>query len=182
MLTCTTCEVTFKSKPQPINLTNKVNSLKKWYSLSCPVCGFRFPLKKFNPAIEPIDFPAQIVTGGGRAKGFKVVKYLPWSTLPTLKQTDAWNSLLCLYNRLGAAYDHFYQVLGFLSPKIKTLLQQLQRSYVDSYRTSPLSEYVRVYASMGSLHDIVAPYGEDDYPEAYAHLLTNSVVGGLQGG
>jgi len=58
--------------------------------------------------MKPILYPAQIVTGGGRAKGFRVVKYLPWSTLPTFRQTDVWNSLLGLYNRLGAAYDHFY--------------------------------------------------------------------------
>lgn len=132
--------------------------------------------------MEPIDFPAQIVTGGGRAKGFKVAKYLPWSTLPALRQTEVWNSLLCLYNRLGAAYDHFYEVLGFLSPKMKTILQELQKSYVDSYRTSQLSEYARVCASMESLQDIVGPYSQDDYPEAYAHLLINPVLGGVWNG
>ena len=132
--------------------------------------------------MEPILYPVQIVTGGGRAKGFTVAKYLPWSTLPTLKQTDVWNSLLCLYNRLGAAYDHFYQVLGFLSPKMKTLLQELQRSCADSYRTSPFSEYARVYASMESSQDIAKPYCQDDYPEAYAHFLINPIPGGLLSG
>lgn len=132
--------------------------------------------------MKPILYPVQIVTGGGRAKGFRVVKYLPWSTLPTLRQTEVWNSLLCLYNRLGAAYDHFYRVLGFLSPKMKTLLQELQRSYAHSYRTSPFSEYARLYASMQSLQDIVEPYTQDDYPEAYAHLLINPTFGGVWSG
>ena len=132
--------------------------------------------------MKPILYPVQIVTGGGRAKGFKVVKYLPWSTLPTFKNKDVWNSLLCLYNRLGAAYDRFYEVLGFLSPKMKTLLQQLQRTYADSYRTSPFREYARVYAQIGSLQDIVEPYCEDDYPEAYSHLLINPVPRGVYSG
>lgn len=132
--------------------------------------------------MKPILYPVQIVTGGGRAKGFKVVKYLPWPILPTLKHTDVWNSLLCLYNRLGAAYDNFYQVLGFLSPKMKTLIQELQRSYVNSYRTSPFSEYARIYASMESLQDITEPYTQDDYPEAYAHLLNTLVLGGIWNG
>ena len=156
--------------------------MKKWFALTCPVCGFRYTLKKFNPTIEPILYPVQIVTGGGRAKGFKVAKYLPWSTLPTFKQTDVWNSLLCLYNRLGAAYDHFYQVLGFLSPKMKTLLQELQKSYSNPYRTSPFPEYAHVYASMESLQNIAEPYSTDDYPEAYAHLLVNPPLRGVWSG
>lgn len=156
--------------------------MKRWFALTCPVCGFRYPLKKFKPVMQPIQYPAQIVTGGGRAKGFTVVKYLPWSTLPTLRQTDLWNSLLCLYNRLGAAYDRFYQVLGFLSPKMKTLLEELQRSYAASYRTSPFPEYARVYASMESLQNIAQPCCEDDYPEAYTRLLLNPVLGGVWGG
>jgi len=156
--------------------------LKKWFALTCPVCGFRFPLKKFKPAMNPILYPVQIVTGGGRAKGFKVLKYLPWSTLPKIRQTEVWNSLLCLYERLGTAYDHFYEVLGFLSPKMKTLLQELQRSYADSYRISPFSEYAQAYAPSKSLQDIVEPYCQDDYPEAYTHLIINSFFGGAQNG
>lgn len=147
--------------------------------MTCPVCGFRFPLKKFNPRMESILYPVQIVTGGGRAKGFRVVEYLPWSTLPTFKQTGVWNSLLCLYDRLGAAYDHFYQVLGFLSPKMKMLLQELEKNYAASYRTSPFPEYAEAYASPETSQDIVEPYREDDYPEAYAHFIINQVPGGV---
>jgi len=129
--------------------------------------------------MEPILHPIQIVTGGGRAKGFTVAKYLPWSTLPTLRQTDVWNSLLCLYNRLGAAYDHFYQVLGFLSPEIKKLLREIQKSYADAYRTNLFPDYAKVYAPMKSSIHIVEPYGEVDYPRAYMHLLMNQVPGGV---
>jgi hypothetical protein len=129
--------------------------------------------------MAPIAYPAQIVTGGGRAKGFTVEKYLPWSTLPTLKQTDAWNSLLCLYDRLGAAYDHFYQVLGFLSPEVKKLLQELRGSYADAYRTDTFPEYATAYAPTGLSEDITEPYSRADYPDAYAHLLMNQIPRGL---
>lgn len=121
--------------------------------------------------MRPFLYPVQIVTGGGRAKGFRVAKYLPWSTLPTLKQTVVWDSLLCLYNRLATAYDEFYRVLGFLSPKMKTLLQELQGSYAHSYGTSPFPEYAGVYAPTEASQDIAEPYREDDYPEAYAHAF-----------
>jgi predicted choloylglycine hydrolase len=130
--------------------------------------------------MKPIVYPVQIVTGGGRAKGFTVEKYLPWSTLPTLKQTNTWNSLLCLYDRLGAAYDNFYQVLGFLSPEMKKVMKELQTSYEDTYRTSLFPEYARVYAPTQSHQDIAEPYGEDDYPRTYAHLLINQLLEGVQ--
>lgn len=154
--------------------------MKQWLSLTCPVCGFRHPLRKFNPTMKPILYPVQVVTGGGRAKGFRVAKYLPWSTLPTLRQTDVWTSLLCLYNRLAAAYDHFYQVLGFLSPKMRALLQ-LQKSYANAYRMSPFPGYARVYGSTGSSQDIVEAYPvpEDDYPQVYVHLFVKAIAEGV---
>ena len=151
--------------------------MKKWFALTCPICGFRYPLKKFTPTIKPIIYPVQIVSGGGRAKGFSVEKYLPWSTLPTLKQTNAWNSLLCLYERLGAAYDNFYHVLGFLSPEIGKIIQELQKSYAHVYQANPPSDYARAYASAQTLPDISEPYIEHDYSGAYAHLLNQ--IGGV---
>ena len=155
--------------------------MKKWYSLTCCVCGFRFPLQKFRPAMKPILYPVQLVTGGGRAKGFKVAEYLPWSALPTLKQAPVWNSLLYLYARLADGYDHFYQELGFLSPEMQKLIQQLQRSYEDAYRTNPLSEYTETYAPKLT-NDIVEPYNKANYPTAYAHLITNPTSGGTLNG
>lgn len=128
--------------------------------------------------MEHIAYPAAIMSGGGRAKGFTVEQYLPWTTLPTLRRTNAWNSLLCLYDRLGTAYDHFYQILGFLSPEIKKLLQESQRSYVNAYRINPFPEYTQAYASAQPLQDIAEPYSEADYSGAYAHLITNQVLGG----
>lgn len=156
--------------------------MKQWFALTCPVCGFRFPLKKFKPAMKPILYPVQIVTGGGRAKGFKVLKYLPWSMLPKLKQKVVWNSILCLYDRLAAAYDYYYEVLGFLSPQIKTLLQQLQRSYVESYQTNPFAQYPQAYTRARSLQNIFESYDEDDYPEAYTQTLINFLLGDAQNG
>jgi len=129
--------------------------------------------------MKPILYPLQIVSGGGRARGFRVMKYLPWSTLPTFRQTDVWKNILCLYSRLAIAYDHFYRTLGFLSPEIKSLLEELQKSYVDSYQSGRTPEYARTYASMESLEDIAETYSEDDYPQAYAYLLINPVFGGV---
>jgi hypothetical protein len=131
--------------------------------------------------MKPILYPVQLVTGGGRAKGFRVEEYLPWSALPTLKQTIAWNSLLSLYARLADAYDHFYQVLGFLSPEMQKLIKQLQRSYEDAYRKNPLSEYTETYAPKLP-NDIVEPYSNADYPTAYVHLLINPTSGGALNG
>jgi hypothetical protein len=129
--------------------------------------------------MKPITYPVQIVTGGGRARGFKVEKYLQWSTLPSLKQTPAWKSILCLYNRLGAAYDNFYQVLGFLSPEIKALLEELQKSYASAYLSDRTPEYAPIYSSIKSPDAIAETFSEDNYPEAYAHLLINPVFGGV---
>jgi hypothetical protein len=143
--------------------------LKKWLSITCPVCGFRHPLSKFRPEMQPILYPAQIVTGGGRAKGFRVEKYLPWTTLPTLKQTNAWNSLLFLYGRLADAYDHFYEVLGFLSPEIKRMLQELQKPYSHVYKTSPFTDYFTAYARTESFVDVAKAYEESNYADAYAY-------------
>ncbi len=127
--------------------------------------------------MKPIIYPVQVVTGGGRSKGFRVAEYLPWSSLPALKQTNAWNSLLCLYERLGAAYDNFYQVLGFLSPEIRKILQELQKSYAHAYQANPPSDYARAYASTQTLPDLSELYIEDDYSGAYAHLLNQ--IGGV---
>ena len=124
---------------------------RKWPALTCPVCGFRFPPRKFNPTMKQILYPVQIVTGGGRAKGFHVEEYIPWEALPKLQQTDIWPSLLCLYTRLASAYDHFYEVLGFLSPEISKILHELQKSYADAYGANPIHDYSYAYTKTQSL-------------------------------
>jgi hypothetical protein len=155
--------------------------MKKWYAFTCPGCGFRQYPAKFNPSMKPILYPVQIVTGGGRAKGFHVEEYIPWEALPRLQQTAIWPSLLCLYTRIASANDHFFEVLGYVSPKMKTLLQQLQRTYADSYLTPPFPEYTKPYAT-DSLHDIVESYVEDDYSKAYAYLRDNPTFEGIHNG
>lgn len=124
-------------------------------------------MKMFTPQLNPVLYPAQIVTGGGRGSGFKALQYLPWSMLPMLKQTNAWNSLLVLYDRLAASYDNFFASLGFLSPKIKDILQGRQNSYANAYVGS-VSDYVTAYKPVSS--DIVDAYRQSDYPQAYANL------------
>jgi hypothetical protein len=149
---------------------------KEWFAITCPICGFRYPTKKFNTDMKPILYPLQLVTGGGRAKGFRVAKYLPWSILPTLKQTYAWNSILILYNRLASAYDNFYQTLGFLSPEIQRMLREL-KSYADVYGTNPMSDYATVYTPPASFDEVSSAYSEDDYSKVYAHLCDASILG-----
>ena len=148
--------------------------MKTWFALTCPVCGFRYPLKKLKDA-QPIIYPLQLVTGGGRAKGFTVLDYLPWTKLPDMKQTEAWNSILCLYNRLSAAYDNFYAFLGFLSPKMKTLLQELNKSYASPYIMEPFADYTPSYIQANPLAE---PYSTPDYSEAYRALLIQPTMRG----
>ena len=142
--------------------------VKTWICLTCPVCSFRFPLRKFNKS-KPIDYPAQIVSGGGRAKGFKVLKYMSWATLPTLRHTDAFPSILNMYAKLGTAYDHFYEVFGFLSPQIRALLSASQKPYTHAYPANRFSEYSRTYASEKTLN-IGEPYSGEDYSKVFQQL------------
>lgn len=129
--------------------------------------------------MRSIVYPVQIVTGGGRAKGFRVAQYMPWPSLPTLKGTNAWESILCLYDRLGAAYDNFYQVLGFLSPEIKALLEGLQKPYTSAYLSDRTQGYASTYSSPKSPDAIAETFTEDNYPEAYANLPINPLLGGV---
>lgn len=104
-----------------------MEELKKWTCLSCVVCGFRYSPRRFirNP-LEPIRFPAQTVTGGGRAKGFHVERYTPWSEVTSLKeQPEVWRALNCEYVRLSFAYDAFYDHLHFLSPRMLEIIDSL---------------------------------------------------------
>jgi hypothetical protein len=78
--------------------------------------------------LEPVRFPAKTVTGGGRAKGFHVERYVPWSEISRLKeQPDVWRGLNCEYLRLSSAYDNFYYYLGFLSPSMSETIASLNQ-------------------------------------------------------
>jgi len=143
---------------------------KKWLVLNCPLCGFRFPLKKFDKTLKPILFPLGIAGSLGRARGFATLERLPWSALPTLQSTEAWNSIQNLYGRLAAAYDHFYETCGFLSPMMTALMEELRKSYADSYLPNTFPAYAQPYSSAGS--DIAEAYATVDYSETYA-LLSN---------
>jgi len=151
--------------------------MKTWYAATCPVCGFRFRLTKFHAEMKPIIYPIQIVTGGGRAKGFQTVKYIPWTSLPTLTQTAIWNNLLCLYTRLAAAYDNFFKILGFTSPEMQKLLQAA-RSYTEAYRPNSLSDYAAVYAPPRTIDTFAEAY-DDDYANTYGHTNSSQLFGGI---
>jgi hypothetical protein len=120
--------------------------------------------------MKPILYPARIMTGGGRGKGFKVVKYLPWENLRELQaKPHVWNGISCLYERLAAAYDHFYETCGFLSPLMTALIEE-RKSYAASYPTSAFQTYAQAYTPGRS--DIAEAYTHIDYSETYA-LLSN---------
>jgi hypothetical protein len=97
-----------------------VEEMKKWIFLTCVVCGFGFAPRRFiREPLEPILFPAQTVTDGGRAKRFRVERYTPWSEVAYLKeQPEVWRALNCECVRLSFAYDAFYEHLHFLSPRM----------------------------------------------------------------
>jgi hypothetical protein len=155
------------------NLRHTLTTPNTWLVLNCPLCGFRFPLRKFDRTLTPIHFPLGFACSRGRARGFATVKRLPWAALPSLQNTWAWNSVLSLYGRLAAAYDHFYETLGFLSPKIEALIQELQTSYAHTYLPAIGSEYLAAYRSSAS--DIAEAYSESDYPQVYANSQTRSI-------
>lgn len=76
-------------------------------------------LRKFARATQPITYPVQLMTGGGRGRGFHVIERIPWSDLSRLRaRAEVWESLNCEYIRLASAYDNFYDYLGFLSPRM----------------------------------------------------------------
>jgi hypothetical protein len=105
----------------------RLQDLKTWTNLTCLVCGFRFPPRRFiRDALDTIRSPAQIVTGGGRGKGFHVVRYIPWSDVATLKeQPDVWRALYSEHIRLASAFDNFHLYLGFLSPRMRQIIDSL---------------------------------------------------------
>jgi hypothetical protein len=88
--------------------------------------------------------------------------------LSTLRQTDAWASVTYLYERLSAAYDLFYETLGFMSPKMRMLLQS---SCAVAYQPNPLDNHAAAYGAASTSQDIVGAYTEDDISDAYSHKL-----------
>jgi len=157
---------------------NAPRKTKRWFALTCPVCGFRFPPKKFNLTMKEILYPAAVISGGGRAKGFHVEQYVSWESLPKLRQFEIWNNLQCMYTRLGCAYDHFYRILGFLSPEIRRLVQQLQGGYTSAYLTSLFHEYSTSYGPIDKFDKVAEAYPADDYPTAYARSFSRSDLDG----
>jgi hypothetical protein len=151
--------------------------MKTWYAATCVICSRRYPISMFNAQLRPIVYPLQVVTGGGRARGFKTLEYLPWTSLPTLTQTSIWNNLLCLCARLATAYDNFFKILGFTSPEMQRLLQAA-RSYTEAYRPNSLSDYAVVYAPPRSIDAFVEAY-DDDYAKTYADVHSSQLYGGI---
>ena len=70
----------------------------------------------------------QMVCSGGRAKGFHVVQYVPWSELSRfIDNAQVWRALNCEYIRLASAYDNFHYYLHFLSPRMQAIIDGLTR-------------------------------------------------------
>lgn len=101
--------------------------MKQCVNLSCVTCGFRFwPETVIKKSLKTIDHPIQIVCSAGRAKGFRVVQYVPWSELSRFRDNvQVWRAVNCEYIRLASAYDNFHLHLGFLSPRILEIMESL---------------------------------------------------------
>jgi hypothetical protein len=124
--------------------------------------------------MKQILYPVRTISGGGRARGFHVQEYFTWGALPRFRQSAIWNNLLCLYTRLGSAYDNFYRVLGFLSPEIKKLLQEIQKGYAGAYQPNPFDNYAAAYGPTSMAQDIVDSYTKDDISDAYSTSLSSA--------
>ncbi len=102
--------------------------MKTWFALTCPVCGFRYPLRKFTADLTPINYPVQVVCGGGYRRGFTVARRITWADLRSLDQTsDLMRAINCEYRRLAEAFDNFHFYLGYLSPAMKALVENMRQ-------------------------------------------------------
>ena len=91
-----------------------------------------------------------------------------------MKKTEAWNSILSIYGRLSAAYDNYYDFLGFLSQRMRTLLQQY-KSYAEIYSATATPEYYDAYANT-TPNDFAKSYNHADYTDAYESLTLKGAV------
>jgi hypothetical protein len=143
----------------------------EWWSFLCPVCGFQHLPRRFKPEMKPILYPARIMTGGGRARGFKVVRQLPWKDLAELRtDTSLWSSVQSLYTRLAYGFDMFFLHLGYLSPGMVKLLQKAQSSYADIYLTNTVADIGQAYSPVDLSENTS---GWSDYSEVYRSLFKN---------
>ncbi|HYY91581.1 MAG TPA: hypothetical protein VE955_06295 [Candidatus Dormibacteraeota bacterium] len=101
--------------------------MREWTTLTCLLCRFRHSPRRFiKDPLTTVDYPAAIVTGGGRGVGFRVLRYLPWSGLRVLEQDpEAWRAINCEYAQLANAHDMFYETFGYLSPRVRQIIDSL---------------------------------------------------------
>jgi hypothetical protein len=103
--------------------------MKECFNVSCFGCGFRFwPETVIKKSLKTIDYPIQMVCSAGRARGFRVIRYVPWSELSTFRDNlQVWRAINCEYMRLAYAYDNFHHYLHFVSPRMQSIIDDLNQ-------------------------------------------------------
>ena len=117
-------------------------------------------MRRFRSDFKPIDYPVSYGHSLGR-----------YGT--TVDQRIAWSSITEVPNEIFQALSIFLKrVLNTYS-----ILDKLfsERPYVDAYGKETVGQYIQAYASTRSLPEIIEPYGELYYPEAYLQPLMRGV-------
>jgi len=134
-----------------------------WF-VNCPICRRRFfttyLLRRFRSDFKPIDYPVSYGHSLGRY-GTTIDQRIAWSRI-TEVPSEIHEALRIFIKRLLNTYAMLNELLS-------------ERPYVDAYRTQPFSEYEQVYTPTRSLPEIVEPYHESNYPEAYLYSFGRSV-------
>jgi len=128
-----------------------------WF-ISCPICRRRFfttyLLRRFHSDFKAIDYPVSYGHSLGRY-GTTIDQRIAWSKI-TEVPSEIFRALNIFIRRLLNTYAILNELFS-------------ERSYVDAYEKKIIPEYLDAYASTRSLPEIVEPYREPNYPEAYLH-------------
>jgi len=139
------------------------NSSRIWF-VNCPICRRRFfttyLLRRFQSDFEPIDYPI--------SHGHSLGRYGT-----TIDQRIAWSRITEVPSEILQALNIFIKRLVNTYAIVNVLFSE--RSYADHYRTQSFFEYEQVYASTKLPPEIVGPYRESNYPEAYLHPFVRAV-------
>jgi len=134
-----------------------------WF-VSCPICRRRFfttyLLRRFQSDFKPIDYPVSYGHSLGR-----------YGT--TIDQRIGWSRITEVPSEIHQALNIFIKRLVNTYAIVNMLFSE--RPYEDAYRTEPFSEYAQFFASTRSLPEMVEPYRESNYPEAYLHPFVGGV-------
>lgn len=134
-----------------------------WF-VNCPICRRRFfttyLLRRFQSDFEPIDYPVSYGHSLGRY-GTTIDRRIAWLRIAEVP-SEIFQALNIFIKRLFNTYAILDELFS-------------ESSYADHYRTQPFSEYTQLYARTKSLPEMVEPYREPNYPEAYLQPFARGV-------